>query len=109
MSFDHLLANISQYLVIVASANCTNEQLKQASSNLQKLFVTEQAIPCLVQIISTSENIGVRQLASVEVRKIVQKKNGGFWEQLDMNIREQIKNQLLELSVRDQRYLILIQ
>ncbi|KAJ3320734.1 hypothetical protein HDV06_005027 [Boothiomyces sp. JEL0866] len=73
------------------------QSIDQLASAIQQLFEVI-ANPAA----STADIKNIRQLASVEVRKLVQKNAGEFWESLDAGIREEIKQNLLKMVVSEQ-------
>ena len=48
----------------------------------------------------------IRQLAAVELRKRILQKSGALWVNLPQDQRDQIKNKLPELIVREQKYVL---
>lgn len=65
-----------------------------------------QSIPSLIQIISRHESQGVRQLASVEVRKLIRRDDGTFWETLDSTTRDEIKTGILAMAISEPTLLV---
>ncbi|KAJ3276052.1 hypothetical protein HDV01_006222 [Terramyces sp. JEL0728] len=103
MSIDQLASVIQQLFEIVANPAASTADIKNATSQLSsECLIHVQAIPSLFHIIATHPNQGIRQLASVEARKLVQKNEGLFWESLDTGIREEIKQNLLKMVVSEQ-------
>ncbi|KAL9938395.1 hypothetical protein V8E36_003018 [Tilletia maclaganii] len=71
--------------------------VKAATDALQNVFFKNAAcVPALVQILSSSPDLAVRQLASVELRKIIAKRKK-FWTKHSADVRSTIKAQLLQL------------
>jgi hypothetical protein len=74
-----------------------------ASKALKECFTHVHSIPALMQIIQTHESQPVRQLASVELRKLVQKDEGVYWENLEVQARQSIKQNILQITINEQR------
>lgn len=71
--------------------------VKNATDVLQKQYYpNSNTLPALFQIVSTSQDLSVRQLAAVELRKQITKKNGAAWKKQSQEIRTGIKSQILE-------------
>lgn len=71
--------------------------VKNATEALQKQYYpNSQCLPALFQIISSSQDLSVRQLAAVELRKQITKKNGAAWKKQSQEIRDGVKAQLLD-------------
>ncbi|KAE8212878.1 hypothetical protein CF327_g3531 [Tilletia walkeri] len=71
--------------------------VKAATEALQNVFFKNPAcVPALVEILSSSPDMAVRQLASVELRKLIAKKSK-FWTKQDQEARANIKAKLLQL------------
>ncbi|KAE8258551.1 hypothetical protein A4X13_0g1625 [Tilletia indica] len=71
--------------------------VKAATEALQNVFFKNPAcVPALVEILSSSPDMAVRQLASVELRKLIAKKSK-FWTKQDQEARANIKSKLLQL------------
>ncbi|CAO1638647.1 unnamed protein product [Sympodiomycopsis kandeliae] len=81
--------------------------VKNATEALQKQYYpNSQCLPALFQIISTSQDLSVRQLAAVELRKQITKKNGAAWKKQPQDLRETIKAQLLEGVLKETSVLV---
>lgn len=77
--------------------------VKNATDALQKQYYKNpQCLPALFQIVSTSTDLSVRQLAAVELRKQITKKSGAAWKKQTPQIREGIKSQLLDGVTNEQ-------
>ncbi|KAI8824519.1 armadillo-type protein [Fimicolochytrium jonesii] len=77
-------------------------RLQTATSTLStKYFTQVQCIPALFEIITRQTDAPVRQLAAVELRKQVKKQDGAWWESLDVNVRTQIKNTILQVVLAE--------
>ncbi|TFK40003.1 ARM repeat-containing protein [Crucibulum laeve] len=93
-------------LLVQTTSNDTN-QVKAATAQLNQQFYKEPAcISALAQILASSPEIPVRQLAAVEMRKRVAQHSGNLWTQLPQNEREQIKTKLPELIVAEPNNLV---
>ena len=67
--------------------------IKQASQRLSKeLYPNDLALPALIHILQNSSNDQIKQLASVEARKLVLSK----WETLDASQKPQIRESMLQ-------------
>ncbi|CAD6966658.1 unnamed protein product [Tilletia laevis] len=78
--------------------------VKAATEALQNTFFKNPAcVPALVEILSSSPDLAVRQLASVELRKLVAKKSK-FWTKQQQDTRAGIKAKLLELVSQEKRF-----
>jgi hypothetical protein len=92
MSQQEYLANLEQLLKQVSSPD-TNA-IKQATEILkQNYFNNEQCIPALVEIISNSQDIAIRHVASVELPKRIR----SHFDKLDDNLKTQLEQRLLEI------------
>ncbi|KAI8455660.1 karyopherin Kap123 [Phakopsora pachyrhizi] len=67
----------------------------------QQFYKSPAAIPGLFEILSTSSNPAVRQLAAVELRKRISAAKLKHWRRLDMPIRTAIKARLLQLILTE--------
>ncbi|KAI0298793.1 ARM repeat-containing protein [Multifurca ochricompacta] len=82
-------------------------QLKAATAQLNKEFYKDPAcIPALANIIANSQEIPVRQLAAIELRKRVSVNSGNLWLQVSQADREQLKTQLPEIVLRESNSLV---
>ena len=97
----NLLQEIRHYLEIISNPP-SNDSLKLASKEIVTCFKQPFAIPCLLELVTKEQNAGIRQLAAIEVRKLVSKDDGIMWEQLPLSDRESLKNQLLETTGSEQ-------
>ncbi|KAJ8521728.1 hypothetical protein ONZ45_g1611 [Pleurotus djamor] len=104
-----MAANIVQEmhgLLQQLTSNDTN-QLKAATARLNKEFYkSPECITALANILASSPEIPVRQLAAVEMRKRVSQKSGELWIGLSQGDREQIKVKLPELVLAEQNNLV---
>lgn len=71
--------------------------VKNATETLQRqYFNNSSCLPALFEIVSSSQDLNVRQLAAVELRKQVKKKNGAAWKKQPQGTRDHIKAQMLD-------------
>ncbi|TFK71348.1 ARM repeat-containing protein [Pluteus cervinus] len=83
-------------LLLQTTSNDTN-QVKAATAQLNKEYYKNPGcISGLANILASSPQQAVRQLAAVEMRKRVSQKSGALWLQLPQDDREQIKAKLPE-------------
>ncbi|KAH9931891.1 ARM repeat-containing protein [Fomitopsis serialis] len=93
-------------LLVQSTANDT-VQLKAATAQLNREYYKKPAcIPALANIIASSPDQGVRQLAAVELRKRVALASGELWLAISQSDREQIKAKLPELVLSDPSNLV---
>jgi hypothetical protein len=97
---------IHQLLSVIGNPQAGNVQLKEASSHLKTVFQKPDAIPALLQIAASDLNTSVRQLAAVEARKLIATTDGKLWQELQIDIRNQIKDNLLGLAIRETSNLV---
>ncbi|KAK9369499.1 armadillo-type protein [Lipomyces kononenkoae] len=72
--------------------------IKSASNKLQKEFYTlPQSVPALVQIMQQNQSQQIRQLAAVEVRKLI----SSHWDDVDESLRTQIRGALLQFVLQE--------
>ncbi|KAG1864849.1 armadillo-type protein [Suillus subluteus] len=89
-------------LLLQSTSNDTN-QLKAATAQLNiEYYKNPACISALAQILASSPESAVRQLAAVEMRKRVAQKSGDLWMQLPQDVRSQIKDQLPVLILAEQ-------
>lgn len=101
------MASLKQLLDIIGNPLSSNLDIKKASKILtHECFKHSTSIPGLLEIAVQDENSAIRQLAAVEVRKLIQKEEGQMWEALDECIRESIKNSILSISANEKSSLI---
>ncbi|TPX62738.1 hypothetical protein SpCBS45565_g06960 [Spizellomyces sp. 'palustris'] len=91
-------AELEQLLKQINSGDTA--RLQSATATLSSQYYSKViCIPALFEIASRHPDIGLRQLAAVELRKQVRKQGGNWWESLDELYRNQIKQRLLEIIV----------
>lgn len=72
-----------------------NEAIKQATNHLKNEFFNKTvSLPALIQILQTSSNDGVKKLAAVEAKKLVNK----YWDELDDTIQQSIRDSILPFA-----------
>ncbi|CCO26172.1 putative importin subunit beta-4 AltName: Full=Importin-123 [Rhizoctonia solani AG-1 IB] len=88
-------------LLSQTTANDTNV-IKSATSALAKNYWTSpDCIPALFEIINSSPDQSIRQLAAVELRKRVNQHQGQLWVQVPQNIRAAIKSRITEVILAE--------
>ncbi|KIJ20624.1 phosphatidylinositol 3-kinase [Paxillus involutus ATCC 200175] len=93
-------------LLLQSTSNDT-AQLKAATSQLNTEYYKNPAcISALAQILASSPEFAIRQLAAVELRKRVRQQSGDLWVQLPQAAREQIKNELPQLILAEPNKLV---
>jgi len=92
MDQQQYLSNLEQLLKEASSPNTA--AIKHATEILNKdYFNKKECIPALVEIISNSKDISIRQLAAVELPKRIR----SYINELDDNLKTQIEQRLLEI------------
>ncbi|GME86582.1 unnamed protein product [Ambrosiozyma monospora] len=87
------VTELEKTLTLVLSPD--NAAIKQATNTLKTQFYTNPlAFPALIQILQTSQNTGVQQLAAVEAKKLVATK----WEESDPALKQSIRDSLLQFA-----------
>jgi hypothetical protein len=93
-------------LLLQSTSNDTT-QLKTATAQLNTEYYKNPAcISALAQILASSPESPIRQLAAVELRKRVRHKSGDFWVQLPQATREQIKSELPQMILAEPEKLV---
>jgi len=93
-------------LLVLTISNDT-AQVKTATAQLNQDFYKHPAcIPALANILGSSPEQPVRQLAAVEMRKRVSQNSGNLWTLLPQNEREEIKSKLPELILAEPNNLV---
>ncbi|KIK94994.1 hypothetical protein PAXRUDRAFT_827438 [Paxillus rubicundulus Ve08.2h10] len=93
-------------LLLQSTSNDT-AQLKAATSQLNTEYYKNPAcISALAQILASSPEFAIRQLAAVELRKRVRQQSSDLWVQLPQAAREQIKNELPQLILAEPNKLV---
>lgn len=62
-----------------------------------------QFVPALFEILASSPDLAVRQLAAVEMRKRIHKKPEQAWVKQSVDVRNGIKARLLDLLPKEER------
>ncbi|KAK3050789.1 hypothetical protein LTS18_012526, partial [Coniosporium uncinatum] len=79
------------------------ERVKAATATLNKKYYNSPAsLPALVNILTSNQDTGLRQLAAVEARKLVPK----HWEAVSANEKTQIRNNLLQHTFSEETKLV---
>lgn len=95
------LAQLEQTLTAITQPN--NAGIKEATKTLQTQFYTQPAtVPALIHILQNSSDDALKQLAGVEVRKMIPK----HWESLDDAIRTSAKSSLLQSAFSEQKEIV---
>ncbi|KAG9024053.1 hypothetical protein FS837_005526, partial [Tulasnella sp. UAMH 9824] len=77
--------------------------IKNATATLNQQYYKDPAcIPALFEIIATSPDQNIRQLAAVELRKRIAQGDGKLWRALDASIRQQVKTKIFETILAEQ-------
>uniref|UniRef100_A0A8H7XV39 Importin N-terminal domain-containing protein n=1 Tax=Psilocybe cubensis TaxID=181762 RepID=A0A8H7XV39_PSICU len=93
-------------LLLQTTSNDTS-LLKAATAQLnQDFYKSPQCIQALGQILASSPEVSVRQLAAVELRKRVSQNNNHLWLQLSPAERDSIKASLPQLILSEQNNLV---
>ena len=80
--------------------------VKAATEALQTRYLKNaQAVPALFEILATSPELAVRQLAGVELRKKLAKSTK-VWTKQSVEVRDQIKSRLLDLIAQENNNLL---
>ena len=80
--------------------------VKAATEALQTRYLKNaQAVPALFEIMATSPELAVRQLAGVELRKKLAKSTK-VWTKQSVEVRDQIKARLLQLIAQEESHLL---
>lgn len=95
------LAQLEQTLNSIVQPNSAG--LKTATKSLQNQFYTQpSSVPALIHILQNNENEALKQLAGVEVRKLIPK----HWSSLDDSLKTQIKASLLQTAFNEPKEII---
>lgn len=80
--------------------------VKAATEALQSRYLKNaQVVPALFEILATSPDLAVRQLAAVELRKKLAKSTK-VWTKQSVEVRDQIKSRLLQLIAHEESNLL---
>ena len=74
-----------------------NEERQLAEQAVMVLIKKKVCVPLLVAQLQHSQHVGVRQLASILLRKKIL----GHWRKLDINVRQEIKGTLLNCAATE--------
>jgi hypothetical protein len=95
------------HTLLLQSTSNDTAQLKAATTQLNvEYYKNPTCIPALAQILASSPEFAIRQLAAVELRKRVRQKSGDLWVQLPQESREQIKSELPKLILAEPNKLV---
>ncbi|SMN18242.1 similar to Saccharomyces cerevisiae YER110C KAP123 Karyopherin beta, mediates nuclear import of ribosomal proteins prior to assembly into ribosomes and import of histones H3 and H4 [Maudiozyma saulgeensis] len=95
------LSQLEQTLTAITQPN--NAGIKEATKTLQSQFYTQPStVPALIHILHNNADDALKQLAGVEVRKMIPK----HWESLDDSIKTSIKTSLLQSAFSEQKEII---
>ncbi|KAF8266131.1 ARM repeat-containing protein [Lactarius quietus] len=93
-------------LLLQSTSNDTIK-LKAATTQLNKEFYKDPScIPALASIIANSQEIPVRQLAAIEMRKRVSANSGNLWLEVPQPNREELKSELPKVVLRESNSLV---
>ncbi|KAK9473547.1 armadillo-type protein [Dipodascopsis tothii] len=95
---------VGQLVELLTQVTAPNSAvIKAASTKLQNEFYTQpQSVPALVSIMQTNASPQLRQLAAIEARKRVMT----HWEELDENLRSQMRSSLLQSTLQEQTSIV---
>lgn len=80
-----------------------NAGIKEATKALQSQFYTQPTcVPALIHILQNNANDALKQLAGVEVRKMIPK----HWSSIDETLKTSIKASLLQYAFSEQKEII---
>lgn len=80
-----------------------NDARRQAEDQIKRLAKDPQVVPALVQHMRTAKTPNVRQLAAVLLRK----KITGHWAKLSPQLKQLVKQSLIETITMEHRFLFL--
>ncbi|WVF65489.1 hypothetical protein IAT40_000217 [Kwoniella sp. CBS 6097] len=81
--------------------------IKAATTQLNTQFYKNPTcIPALYEVACTSENQAIRQLAAVELRKRISSGDGRMWKKNPQQLREQIKDSLLQRLTQEESAIV---
>ncbi|KAK9388585.1 armadillo-type protein [Lipomyces mesembrius] len=101
MADEQFLSQLTELLNQTTAPN--SAVIKSASNKLQKEFYPlGQSVPALVQIMQQNQSQQIRQLAAVEVRKLI----SNHWDDLDDSLRTQIRGALLQFTLQEPSSLV---
>ncbi|PWN53172.1 ARM repeat-containing protein [Violaceomyces palustris] len=81
--------------------------VKSATDALQNTYYKNpNCVPALFEILATSSDLAVRQLAAVELRKRLAKSGGKVWAKQSVQVRDGIKAKLLQIISSEQSALV---
>ncbi|KAF8578209.1 ARM repeat-containing protein [Ramaria rubella] len=81
--------------------------IKAATASLSRdYYKNPLCIPALFEIIATSPETNIRQLAAVELRKRTSHSSGSLWEAVVQDTRQTIKSRILDVTFSEQNALV---
>jgi len=80
--------------------------VKAATAQLAAMFKNPACVPALFEILASSPDLAVRQLAAVEMRKRLSKSGGKVWLKQAVDVRAGIKARLLEIIAKEDSTLV---
>ncbi|CAG8438463.1 984_t:CDS:10 [Funneliformis caledonium] len=103
MEYQEFVPRLEELLNQLVSGDTDTARIRTATSTLNNNFYSSvNCVAALVQILSSSTHWQVRQLAAVELRK----RSTKWWSKIDLNTQAAIKNQLLEVILREPHELV---
>ncbi|CAB4443681.1 unnamed protein product [Rhizophagus irregularis] len=103
MEYQEFVSRLEELLNQLVSGDTDTARIRTATSTLNNDFYSSSTcVAALVQILSSSTHWQVRQLAAVELRK----RSIKWWSKIDVNTQTAIKNQLLEVILRESHELV---
>ncbi|CEH17574.1 arm repeat-containing protein [Ceraceosorus bombacis] len=81
-------------------------QLREATEGIKAASTQQQFVPALFEILASSPDLAVRQLAAVEMRKRIHKKPETAWVKQAVDVRTGIKARLLDLLPKEESTLV---
>lgn len=95
------LTQLEQTLSAITQPNSAT--VKEATKTLQSHFYAQPAtLPALIQLLQSSQDDALKQLAGVEARKLVSK----HWKGLDVTLKNQIKASLLQTAFSEPKEIV---
>ncbi|KAH6584059.1 hypothetical protein BASA61_007707 [Batrachochytrium salamandrivorans] len=96
-----------ELLLLTIATEHNTSVLAQATNELSSKWLKQSdSIINLLQIVSLSVSIPVRQLAAVELRKLIEKNDGKSWLQLSESVQHEIKAGILSTTINQENTLV---
>ncbi|KIY62189.1 ARM repeat-containing protein [Cylindrobasidium torrendii FP15055 ss-10] len=90
------------YNLLLQTLSPDTETLKNATQTLSKEYYKKaQCIPALGEIIASSPEFPLRQLAAVELRKRIAYDSGKLWLEVSQDLRDSLKTKLPEIIFKE--------